>query len=279
MPHHNDDVVVPTPKLFGTGMMDFLMAGLPQLIPGGAMIMDYFKSFPTVFFREKKAFGWEYTNDPKSTVPKDIGIATAMWIGGHALMTDILLSSFAEASTSLPYIRALVCGLTYKSWKDPNESSSLYQWPVKLYYGDQSDLSGLRSLLAFLVGFLGARNNVGGGPWSTGGHIGLATSSAMIFNPYLFHPSTDTYDLGTFMKMVIPYTMTMGMLSKLLSSRISPTAYSVLMGLINAGLEKSKIQNLVFANLGQYSDPYQHIAPPPYHGHRLIAPLSSYTGY
>ncbi len=276
MPHNVN--TEPTPKSH-PGFMDFLVAGGPQLIPAGGTLLDYFKSFPTVYMREKAAFDWE----PKdSKIPEHAGIATAMWVGGHALITDILLSGSAEVATALPYIRALVCGLAYSTWKDPkNHTSKFYEWPVKLYDNDPTELSGIRSLLAFMVGFLGAKNNVGGGPWMTGATIGLATSSAMIFNPFLFHPHPDKYDLTEYTKIVIPFTMLMGLLSKLLGSRMSPTAFAMVMGLINATLEKSRLQTLVFKNLAGYDYP-PHVPPPitpPPHNGRMMTPLVSYTAY
>jgi len=295
MPHHNDDPIVPSAHSSHGGLMDFLVAGAPQLIPiGNSIIYDYFKSFPTVYMHEKTTYGW-YGKDnvTDSDVAHQIAMGTAMWIGGQALIVDILLSGMAEAGSALPYLRALVCGLSLNGFSglwNAVPHGKHYEWIPDLYWEDSGKtLGGLQSLLAFLIGFMGTRSNVGGGPWSTGGHIGLATASAMIGNPYLFltgsdgTPPTYGFELKDYLMLIVGHVITMGGISKLLSTRVSPTALSVLVGVMNALFQHNKLQALLFPwILKNYpTNPDHGLKPlkPPTSGNRLGGPLIAYTAY
>lgn len=251
MPHEEHGKAVTAPNNKHEYIWSFLMAALPQLIPGGGIIGDYFKSFPTVFmYAHKRALGWKGATSP---FEKGFGLGNAMWIGGQAAVVDILLSGFAEANNMLPYIRAFVCGSANQEFSDPYEGAGsafwekggLQYWAARLAQGDEQKLSGMRNLLAFMLGFMGTRNNVGGTPFLTGATIGLATSSALINNPLVFESNLSgvdpTYDTKDYVKLVFFYALTMGGMSNLLSSRISPGALNVLAGVLNAILQDKRI--------------------------------------
>lgn len=237
------------------------------------MLVDYVKSFPTVYWNENNHWKGYDMNNPDTKFSNQIAVGTGMWIGGLALMTDILFSGMAEASSVLPYIRALICGVSYSGFNNlwsPGTHGKYYDWLFNLYEHDQAKVGGMASLLAFMVGFMGTRNNVGGGPWATGGHIGLATASAMIDNPYVFRTGSSTdgtpygFELGKYAGLVFAYALTLGGASKLLSSRVSPTALAVIIGALNVMLQKKRLQSVVWGWFGPpppiTTHPYQ---PPP----------------
>jgi len=283
MPHLNDDPVV-NPKFkfspFHGKFTIMAAAGLPQLLTQGPMILDYFKSAPFVFFLQKNQLG--DLGQPTTDWADHVAKASCLWLGGQALVVDILLSAFPEMASAVPYLRALVLGLAASGfdhlWFTSGQHGKYYEWIFNLYETNPTELGGLRSFLAFMLGFLGARGNVGAGPWSTGAHIGLATSSAMITTPYLFKEGTYrpylTYKLHDYVKLIISYTMMMGLGSRILSSRTNPNTYALLMGALNAFMEHGKIQSLVFPYLAANEPSSSGVGGVP----REVIPRS-YTAY
>lgn len=293
MPHDVNSPPIEALSPFHGKLTDFFMAGAPQLIPlGNTIIYDYFKSFPTVYMHVKNSFSWT-DNKTNPDAAADAAKIAAMWIGGQALMVDILLSGMAEVSTALPYIRAMVCGMALSGftglWNGATHGK-YYEWIPRIWgenYG--KTLYGMRNILAFIVGFMGTRNNVGGGPWSTGGHIGLATASAMITDPWLFSTGADYgpdnntlgFSSGAYLKLVFLHALSLGGISKLLSTRVSPTALGVIVGALNAVFLDNKINPLLtvfFTDHYPVKNPPPHKVPPPTAG-RMMSPLVSYTAY
>lgn len=286
MPHEEHGKAGTTPSVKHDYVWSFLMAALPQLIPGGGIIGDYFKSFPTVFmFGHKRVLGWQGAD---SGFEKGFALGNAMWIGGQAAVVDILLSGFAEANNMLPYIRAFVCGSANQEFSDPytgpgmafweSPSSGFPYWAARLAQGDEQKLAGMRNLLAFMLGFMGTRNNVGGTPFLTGATIGLATSSALINNPLVFESNPTgidpTYDTQDYVKLVGFYALTMGGMSNLLSSRISPGALNIFAGVLNAILQDKRI-------LTPYVLPYltTRVNPPHLVKTPIVPPTLNYAYY
>lgn len=256
----------------------FLIAGLPQLIPGGGIIADYFKSFPTTFFYKNKLLsGWQNISPHFA---RDGALINAMWIGGQAITVDILLSGFAETSNLLPYMRALVCGIANRYYNAGggflNEPGKFpYGWAALLYNFDYNALESLYSLWSFLLGFMAVKNNVGGGAVSSAALGGLATGSSMILNPSLFYsfdvnPSgLETAGSGTYLKIIAGFVFVEALVAKILEGRVSATALSVLMGLTNAILRYSLLNTYVANYLKGVT-----IGNPSAHPSRIISPAS-----
>lgn len=247
----------PTPKSHAS-LWAFLIAALPQLIPGGGIIADYFKSFPTTFFYKNKLLsGW---NNKAPHFARDGALINAMWIGGQAITVDILLSGFAETSNLLPYMRALVCGIANQYFNVGggflNEPGKWpYGWAAIIYGSNNPGaLESLYSLWSFLLGFLAMKNNVGGSPAASAALGGLATGSSMILNPSLFYsfdvnPSgLETAGSGTYLKIIAGFVLVEALVAKILEGRVSQTALNVLIGLTNAVLR--------YALLNTYVDKY-----------------------
>lgn len=236
----------------------FLIAGLPQLIPGGGIIGDYLKSFPTTYFYKKKRTGW-------SGDAGNAAMINALWIGGQAVTVDILLSGFAELANIQPYLRAFVCGTanqyynTGVSWKEDHFKS----WAMNLAFENPQKLESLYSLWSFLLGFLAMKNNVGGGAASSAAFAGLATGSSMILNPNVFEiPSYNGdayfYDVKSYLMVIATFVFTEALIAKFLEGRVSAFWLNTIIGIINASLRSRELGQRVFG----YLRGEQPIVPP-----------------
>jgi hypothetical protein len=273
--------------------MSFFAAALPQLIPGGGIIADYFKSLPTTYFFKKNYTTWG--GDP---FDHQVALANALWVGGQAVSVDIILSGFGELSNALPYLRAFVCGSANQEFNDPYlfagtqigagkafwESAGLEYWAANLAQGntsDQSKLTSLHTLWAFLLGFMAMRNNVGGGAAASAALAGLATSSSMIVSPWVFENTTTsppTFAIKLYWKIIIGMTLIEGLVARLLEGRVSPFALTFLIALMNASFASKEMKKIILPYLQQVVIPDPPLQPLSPSISRVRHPRS-YTSY
>src|SRR5690349_16494438 len=108
-------------------IFSFLMAALPQLIPGGGIMADYVKSMPTTYMYKLNHTSWATPAEGyTANFSHQAAFANALWIGGQALTVDILLGSFNELANILPYFRAFVTGSANQYYNDPYSSMKAF---------------------------------------------------------------------------------------------------------------------------------------------------------